>query len=196
MGRPRIEAQRREEILSAFEACVVRSGLANTTLNDVAEEVGQPRSLVRYFLGNRDEMVARLIDRMVERHAAEFESAWAEIDISSPDQIIEAMTQKLFSNDASNRLMTELRILALRDEVLRERIAAVFRRAAAEVALRMNEPPPTGEQVERVMVMLAQALEIGFLAELGVSPGSVLATFPATHHQRQPAKRESKRDRN
>ena len=72
MARPRIGAERREEILVAFEACVARKGLAKTTLVDVAEQAGQPRPLVRYFIGNRDAMVTALIDRLLERGEAQF----------------------------------------------------------------------------------------------------------------------------
>jgi len=40
MARPRIGEERREQILKAFETCVVRKGLAKTTLADVADEAG------------------------------------------------------------------------------------------------------------------------------------------------------------
>ena len=75
MPRPSIAAERREEILQAFETCALRKGLEATTLADVAEEAGLPRPLVRHFMGNRAEMVSGLIERMMQRASQAIEQA-------------------------------------------------------------------------------------------------------------------------
>jgi len=62
MGRPSIASTRVEEILEAFEFCVIEKGLDKTTLVDIAERSGLPRSLVRHFIGNRADLEAKLID--------------------------------------------------------------------------------------------------------------------------------------
>ena len=67
MARPSKSIERRGEILAAFERCVIERGFERTTLANVAEEAGLPRSLVRHFIGNRDEMTKALIDRLLER---------------------------------------------------------------------------------------------------------------------------------
>ena len=67
MGRPKKDEARKEEILEAFERCVIREGITSTTLQKVADEAGLPRSLVRYFVGNRDEMIGLLISRVIGR---------------------------------------------------------------------------------------------------------------------------------
>ncbi|MEM7173059.1 MAG: TetR/AcrR family transcriptional regulator [Pseudomonadota bacterium] len=65
MSRPSLKHQRSEEILDAFMACVARYGLDGATLEKIAEEAGVGRPLIRHYLGNREEMVAKLLDHVI-----------------------------------------------------------------------------------------------------------------------------------
>lgn len=67
MGRPAVTAQRREEILNAFEICVARYGVEGATLEKVAEQAGLARALIRHHLGNREVLIDALVDRFVEQ---------------------------------------------------------------------------------------------------------------------------------
>lgn len=67
MARPSVKAERTEEILDAFERCVARFGVEGTSLERIAEESGLRRSLLRYHIGNRDELVEALTDRFVAK---------------------------------------------------------------------------------------------------------------------------------
>ncbi|MEC8428395.1 MAG: TetR/AcrR family transcriptional regulator [Pseudomonadota bacterium] len=67
MGRPSVKAERTEEILDAFERCVARYGVEGTSLERIAEESGLRRSLLRYYIGNRDELVEALADRFITK---------------------------------------------------------------------------------------------------------------------------------
>ncbi|BFM16696.1 hypothetical protein R50073_28790 [Maricurvus nonylphenolicus] len=67
MARPSVKAERTEEILDAFERCVARFGVEGTSLERIAEESGLRRSLLRYYIGNRDELVEALTDRFVAK---------------------------------------------------------------------------------------------------------------------------------
>jgi hypothetical protein len=49
MGRPSLAPQRREEILAALERCVLRDGVAGTTVQAVATEAGCQRTLREDF---------------------------------------------------------------------------------------------------------------------------------------------------
>jgi AcrR family transcriptional regulator len=69
MGRPSLGQVRRPQILQAFEACLIRYGLEGTTLDRVAEEAGMTRGLVRYYLGNRDEVLRALGVHIRDRYS-------------------------------------------------------------------------------------------------------------------------------
>ena len=53
MARPRVTAERREEILAAFARCVARDGVEGASLQQVADEAGLARGLLRHHLGQR-----------------------------------------------------------------------------------------------------------------------------------------------
>ena len=67
MARPSIKNQRFEQILDAFELCVVRYGLAGATLEQVAEQAQLARPLIRHHIGNREDLVKALINRFNKR---------------------------------------------------------------------------------------------------------------------------------
>ena len=78
MGRPSVKEQRTEEILDAFARCVARYGLEGSTLEHIAAEAGVKRTILRHYVGNRDELVEAL-GRRVEREflqATEALFAW------------------------------------------------------------------------------------------------------------------------
>jgi len=126
MGRPPKFEERNEEIMQAFEACVLRKGLPATTLADVAEESGLPRSLVRYFMGNRDDMVDRLIERLMTLAQQRLDAARDEAGATSLSRLLDAWFGEIFADARSNALMGELWYLARTDAHVRERLHGVY----------------------------------------------------------------------
>ncbi|RED51312.1 TetR/AcrR family transcriptional regulator [Aestuariispira insulae] len=73
MPRPSLKDQRTDEILNAFERCILRVGLAGSSLEAIAEEAGMKRSILRHYIGNRDEILEALARRVIERYRDETE---------------------------------------------------------------------------------------------------------------------------
>lgn len=138
MARPQMGDERREQILEAFEKCVIRKGVAKTTLSDVAEESDLPRSLVRYFVGNRADMVDLLIDRMIERA----EDGLAQLRPKSRPQttqdFVDFLFENTFANDVSNNVVGELWYMSERDESIRTRLAAMYGRVVHLMVAQME----------------------------------------------------------
>ncbi|MCT4655762.1 MAG: TetR family transcriptional regulator [Cohaesibacter sp.] len=67
MGRPSTKEKRTQEILDAYEACVVKYGVEGTTLELLAKEAGLARALLRHHVGNRDKLLDALLERFFER---------------------------------------------------------------------------------------------------------------------------------
>ena len=66
MGRPSLAPQRRQEILAALERCVLRDGVASTTVQAVATEAGCQRTLINHYFGDMDGLVGALLDKLRE----------------------------------------------------------------------------------------------------------------------------------
>lgn len=171
MARPKLGDTRREEILAAFEDCVVRKGFSRTTLADVAEAAGQPRPLVRYFIGNRADMVSALIDRLLERGEALFLQVPKG---GTAGQALDLVLDRIFADQTTNIVIMELWHLSLRDPALRERLGAIYRRVIFEVTALL------GDDAEPDAAFAAVSLAFGaaFFRHLGLAPqqpGSVRA---------------------
>ena len=67
MARPSLKEQRTQEILDAFERCLPRYGLEGTSLERVAEEAGVKRTIIRHYVGNRDQLLTALTARYLEQ---------------------------------------------------------------------------------------------------------------------------------
>lgn len=65
MPRPSMKAQRTAEILTAFRHCIAKHGLEGSSLERLAEESGLQRSLIRHFVGNRDDLIHLLAAKTV-----------------------------------------------------------------------------------------------------------------------------------
>ena len=123
MARPSKKQERTEEILNAFYRCVARYGLEGSTLERIAEESGLKRSLVRHFVGNRDELISLLVDRVLKQSHQQ----WQALLISLPENTPSAgLLEALFSDQHSDGeyiLVIESLIFAAgRDAALQQRM--------------------------------------------------------------------------
>ena len=99
MGRPSLAGQRRAEILAAFERCVLRDGLAHTTVQAVAQEAGCQRTLINHYFGDMEGLVRALIDTLTGDLAEAFREATA----SSPG--LPAVLDFLFRRQMENSVL-------------------------------------------------------------------------------------------
>lgn len=103
MGRPSKKEQRTEEILDAFYRCVARYGLEGSTLEFIANEAGLKRSLVRHYVGNRDNLVDQLVERVLTHSSLHWEAFLAEVpSVEAQDVFIEYILEALFSEQHSD----------------------------------------------------------------------------------------------
>lgn len=84
MARPSIKQERRNQILDACETCLVRHGYTGTTLNRVADIAGLARPLIRHNLGNRDELLAAMVERFISRSDEDLEAWLSELPQADP----------------------------------------------------------------------------------------------------------------
>ena len=64
MPRKSLKEVRSEQILAAYANCITRYGFEGATQERIAEQAGVKRSILRHYLGNREEMIGALIDHV------------------------------------------------------------------------------------------------------------------------------------
>ena len=171
MPRPSIAVERREEILAAFEVCALRKGLGATTLADVAQEAGLPRSLVRHFIGNRADMVAGLIERMIQRAGASIDSALKAAGEQRDEELLQIVLSKTFVDPITNRLMIQLWQQAWQDRKLQLQLEDVYRRCVKQIHDRVFSTP-SQSSYELAYALAAMALGNAVFKQFNVGPGS------------------------
>lgn len=169
MGRPSIAAERREEILEAFETCALQKGLQATTLADVAEQAGLPRPLVRHFMGNRSDMVTGLIERMMNRAVAGIEQALLTTGKTRAEETLQIVLNQSFLDPITNRLMIQLWQQSWQDEHLHTQLEAVYRRCVEQIHDRLF-PEATATSYDAAYALTAMALGTAVFNQFNVHP--------------------------
>ena len=131
MGRPSIADERVEQIVQAFGRAVARYGVEGATLERVAAEAGLTRSLVRYFVGNRDDLVALYRQRLLDRYT--------ELPVESVDGVpaTELLLRALFDDepDLDDYAAIDAILAAARyDEALRDDVLTFYRGMESAIA--------------------------------------------------------------
>ncbi len=98
MPRPSMKDQRREEILDAFERSIAKVGLYGSSLEVIAEEAGMQRSILRHYIGNRNEIFDALAERVIARYRAETDEL---MDHLLTDKQAHALVDILFDGSAA-----------------------------------------------------------------------------------------------
>lgn len=89
-------AKRRGQIVDAFLSLVVKQGLEQVNLADVAAASGVQQAAIRHFVGNRDDLIVAAIDELNRRYLAGCYAVAAE----SPD--IETLVRMFFDPSVSH----------------------------------------------------------------------------------------------
>ena len=117
MARPSKKDQRREEIIDAYERCVVRFGVAGATLQQVADESELARPLLHHNIGNRDDLLRALLDRLEARVEAEgraFEQYLPETGRCSA--MLDLLFDHRYASDSHETLLYQALLVAAQDE--------------------------------------------------------------------------------
>ena len=153
MGRPSLGAERREQILEAFERCLVTHGLEATTLEAVAAEAGVQRAAIRHFVGNRDELIAASVDHLTQKYRASYAEELRSLDPTGDR--LGAILDYLFLGGFVSNLSREgwatdaLRAAAACDAEARKSLRRMYGAFEKEIFSELTAAYPRGEP-ERV----------------------------------------------
>lgn len=109
MPRKSLANERREQLLNAFERCIVKYGLEATSLEQVADEAGMTRSIIRHYIGNRDDLVGALVERRLRESAQLLEAKYTGLSPTDSVQLtLDTMFAAAPSIDERDRVILEI----------------------------------------------------------------------------------------
>ncbi|MDQ6841024.1 MAG: TetR family transcriptional regulator C-terminal domain-containing protein [Actinomycetota bacterium] len=145
MARPRDQARRRHELVTAASALVARKGLSSVRLRDVADAAGLTSGAVLYYYENLDELFTAAYDRAIDRFCQQRERAVS--SIADPAERLSAAIRMAIPSgpdDAEIRLLYELEPVAFRDPACAALMSAYIERQVATYAAILEVGAATG----------------------------------------------------
>lgn len=101
MGRPSMAAQRIEEILDALEICIIEKGIQATSLENIADKAGFKRTILRHYIGNRDEIICALSKRWSKIYSEQWQELVAWLPSSNKT---ESLIDSIFTIGSKDRV--------------------------------------------------------------------------------------------
>jgi AcrR family transcriptional regulator len=174
MGRPSLGVQRREEILDAVIACILRFGLEGATRARIAEEAGVTPSAIHHFVGTQDEVIRAALARALRQVT----DATIDTLVNVPaDNRLERHLEALFGPHVAapevNQLIDELIAHSYRDERIRDELGSLYRKFAELLDHAVDSQYPDSPRAMRRAVsysLLALAHSSPTLAWLDFDP--------------------------
>jgi AcrR family transcriptional regulator len=127
--RPKDQARRRHELVSATSEVIAQKGLASVRLRDVADAAGMTSGNVLYYYDGLDELFFAAYERAIERFCVEREEAVA----AAGDRVAQLATALRLGvprgpEDTEIRLLYEFEAVAFRSRACAELMAAYIER--------------------------------------------------------------------
>jgi AcrR family transcriptional regulator len=97
MSRKSLVDVRREEILHGFARCITKYGL-DVSLEQIATETGVKRSIIRHYIGNRDDLVDAMIERITQVYLQKMSTILSQISETRSEA---ALLDYLFDAEAN-----------------------------------------------------------------------------------------------
>lgn len=67
MGRKSLADERINQILDAFEQCIIKHGLEKATLQRTAEQAGVNLGIIHHYIGKRDDLLRLMVERLAKK---------------------------------------------------------------------------------------------------------------------------------
>ena len=128
MGRPSLEVERTSEIVLAATRCIARHGLSGATLEQIAKESGFSRGHIRYYVGNRHELINLVVRNALEPYRHQF-AGFASL-AAGPERVnavLDFLFGEGFQESGDYRLFNALFQEVQRDQRLHEQMKLIYR---------------------------------------------------------------------
>jgi len=151
MGRKSLKAEKVTTILDAFERCIEAKGLQSTTLDNIADEAGMARRMVRHYVGNRNKLIEVGVNRIIEKFNTTVLNA---IDREDPTERFNYAIDYIFSEDFSNlpatKLVAALLPVSLYDAHVQQAVKTLYDSFHLGLDDELKEHIPNANSLERV----------------------------------------------
>ena len=182
MGRKNLAAERREDILDAFEQCILVRGIEGSSFQHIAQVLGMDRKMISHYFGSREALVDAMTQRIVDAFDSRTNDALANLAPSAG--FMELVDAFYGSEDALERteiLWVEIVAYATRSKTVRDRLRQSYDKmlwAVGEI-LKREYPQAPASQLQTVAYTVVILLDRSPTFELIGVKGSPLKASKA-----------------
>lgn len=163
MGRPSRAGERKDQILRAAARSIVRHGLADLTLERIAEESGLSRSHVRHYLGNRDELMQAVWEHVMTPYRDGIVAALAQEDAHEGlAGVIDYLFGPELQRGDDDAVAEALLAAAVHDSGLRAKVFATYQAIEAAMASGIRAAGADRDQDANELAYSVLSLAIGW----------------------------------
>ena len=177
MGRKNLAAERREDILDAFEQCILVRGIEGSSFQHIAQVLGMDRKMISHYFGSREALVDAMTQRIVDAFDSRTNDALANLAPSAG--FMELVDAFYGSEDALERteiLWVEIVAYATRSKTVRDRLRQSYDKmlwAVGEI-LKREYPQAPASQLQTAVYTVVILLDRSPTFELIGVKGSPL----------------------
>jgi AcrR family transcriptional regulator len=174
MGRKSLKTEKISTILDAFEHCVVEKGLQSTTLDNIAEQAGMARRMVRHYVGNRSDLINAGVVRIIEKFQQNVDTV---TDHANEAERFDIAFNYIFSEEFNSlpatRLVAALLPVGLYDKDVQLAVKSIydFFQASLEKELKQHRPLAKKQEIQQVAyTVMCLSFGGGWMRNIGFDP--------------------------
>ena len=162
MGRKNLAAKRREDILDAFEHCILERGIEGSSFQHIAQVLGMDRKIISHYFGNREALVDAMTQRIVDNYDSRMNEALANLTQSvGVIELVDAFYGQQDTTEQTEILWVEIVAYATRSETVRDRLRQSYDKlftAVGEV-LKREYPSVSKERLQTAVYIVVTLLD-------------------------------------
>ena len=162
MGRKSLAVKRREDILDAFERCILERGIEGTSFQHIAQVLGMDRKMISHYFGNREALVEAMTQRIDGDFNSHMNEALVNLEASaSVLELVEAFYSQQKLTERTEILWAEISAYATRSEAVRDRLRQSYDKMFASIgeALKRDHPNVPKKQLQTAAYIVATLLD-------------------------------------
>jgi AcrR family transcriptional regulator len=147
VSRTKLDEERIPQILEAFQRCIVKYGLAESSLERVAEEAGLSRTLIHHYIGGRNALLERWLIYVTRQRETLLDQA----EVNSLEELLEQLQRDLDSQNAapdSRTIQNELEAASARDPDIRDILKRRVERFVQLLTLQLGKLYPAASEAQ------------------------------------------------
>ncbi len=96
---------RRNEFIAVAEELFNEKGFESTSIDDIVERMGVAKGLFYYYFGSKEELLAAILERMIEESRAAVEAAMSKEGLTAMERFRELIESNKVARSRSQRLI-------------------------------------------------------------------------------------------